>query len=280
MNSSFKIFCSSVMYVNIWWIFTYNSYSKSRSKLIYYCPYNTTYIFYPQTYLLQHAPFIRFYLYSESNFVVFYSFTSVLMPRFCIFQPLEAAMQQQTMQQNKFLPNYQLVMGQNVPQHIFNRNNIPIPVINIQNVQNKQMLLPNMPQTNLNTNVMCPLSVNINSPMYSLPPSPNTYSPVMSPAQRDRVLSPYSTPQSMSPVGKFNQMYSPGSRLVSPVGIMHAGDPYLTNKMQPSPNFPFQPGELILDTSAPMPSPDFWGDTEMLQGTNELLMAFDDVKLA
>lgn len=178
---------------------------------------------------------------------------------------------------------------QNVTQHTINKNNIPIPVINIQNIQNGQILRPNTPtansviRTNMNNaNVMCPLSVNINSPMYSLPPSPNTpnYSPVMSPAQRDRHLSPYSTPQSMSPVGKYGQMYSPGSRLVSPAGIMHAGDPYLNNKMQPSPNFPFQPGDILLDTSLPIPSPDFWGDAEMLQGTNELLTAFDDVKLA
>ncbi|XP_028160192.1 hypoxia-inducible factor 1-alpha-like isoform X2 [Ostrinia furnacalis] len=201
--------------------------------------------------------------------------------------PLEAAIQQQRAQQNKFIPNYQLLMvPQNVPQHTINKNNIPIPVINIQNLQNKQMLRPNTPtanimRTNLNTNHMSPLSVNTNNPMYSLPPSPNTsnYSPIMSPAQRDRLISPYSTPQSMSPVGKFNQMYSPGSAIVSPAGIMHAGDPYLTNKMQPSPNFPFQPGDLLLDSSMPIPSSDFWEDTEMLQGTNELLTAFDDVKL-
>lgn len=199
---------------------------------------------------------------------------------------MEGALQKQTPQQNKMHPNYQLVMNLQNIQAQNNLNNIPIPVINMQNLQGKQIIRSNTPvpnsviHTNLNSNVMCPLSVNINSPMYSLPSSPNTsnYSPVMSPAQRDRVLSPY-TPQSMSPVGKFSQMYSPGSRIVSPAGILHSGDPYLNNKMQASPGFPFQPGDLIMDTSMPMPSPDFWPDTEMMQGTNELLMAFDDVKL-
>lgn len=199
-------------------------------------------------------------------------------------------MNQQTTQQNKLHPNYQLLINQQrgPTQHIINRNSIPMPVINIQNLQSKQVIRSNAPipnsviRQNVTSNIMCPLSVNITSPMYSLPSSPNTptYSPAMSPAQRDRVLSPYSTPQSLSPVGKFNQMYSPGSRIMSPLGILHSSDPYLSNKMQTSPGFPIQHGDLLLDSSMPMPSPDFWGDTEMLQGTSELLTAFDDVKLA
>ncbi|XP_059058214.1 hypoxia-inducible factor 1-alpha-like [Achroia grisella] len=160
------------------------------------------------------------------------------------------------------------------------RNCIPLPVINIQTVINKPMPCTN-PISNLmkmGNNVMSPLSLNIGSPMYSLPSSPNTsnYSPAVSPAQR--VLSPYSTPQSMSPVGKFNQMYSP-NRILSPAGVIHGSDPYLSNKMQASPNFPMPTGDLLLDSNGSLTA-DFWADSELLQGTNDLLSAFDDVKLA
>jgi hypothetical protein len=50
--------------------------------------------------------------------------------------------------------------------------------------------------------------------------------------------------------------------------------------MQPSPGFPLQPRDLLMDTSVPITTSDFWGDTEMLSGTNEQLTAFDDLKLA
>lgn len=121
---------------------------------------------------------------------------------------------------------------------------------------------------------MSPLSLNISSPMYSLPSSP-----AMSPAQRERVMSPYSTPQSMSPVGKFNQ-YSP-NRLLSPASIIQGSDPYLTTKMQPSPSFPLANNDLLLDSNisnVQLPSSDFWSDPEIMQ-TSDLLTAFDDVKL-
>lgn len=124
---------------------------------------------------------------------------------------------------------------------------------------------------------MSPLSLNV-SPMYSLPSSPNSYaSPAISPAQRDRVMSPYSTPQSLSPVGKFHQ-YSPGSRMMSPVGVMKDCDPYLTNKMQPSPGF-LQTPDIMLESNVPLTTTDFWTESDMLQGTSDLLTALDDVKL-
>ncbi|CAH0678674.1 unnamed protein product [Chilo suppressalis] len=201
---------------------------------------------------------------------------------------LPGGVPQKMLQQNNVPSSYQLVMNPKISRSI-NSNILPIPVINVQTVSSTKLVMrPNTSIVqnsttgrNLNSNITCPLSVNVNSPMYSLPSSPNTsnYSPVMSPAQRDRVLSPYSTPQSLSPVGKFSQMYSPGSRLVSPNGSIHGGDPYLSNKMQASPGFPYQSSDLLLDSNVSMSSSDFWGDTDMLSGTNDLLTAFDDVKL-
>ncbi|RVE47263.1 hypothetical protein evm_008060 [Chilo suppressalis] len=201
---------------------------------------------------------------------------------------LPGGVPQKMLQQNNVPSSYQLVMNPKIS-HSINSNILPIPVINVQTVSSTKLVMrPNTSIVqnsttgrNLNSNITCPLSVNVNSPMYSLPSSPNTsnYSPVMSPAQRDRVLSPYSTPQSLSPVGKFSQMYSPGSRLVSPNGSIHGGDPYLSNKMQASPGFPYQSSDLLLDSNVSMSSSDFWGDTDMLSGTNDLLTAFDDVKL-
>lgn len=179
-------------------------------------------------------------------------------------------------------PNYQLVRNpQAIPQT--NINNIPLPVINLlQGMHTKPQIIrnnaPNM--TAMRTNIsspMSPLSLNV-SPMYSLPSSPNSYthSPAMSPAQRERVMSPYSTPQSLSPVGKFQQ-YSPCSRLMSPVGVMQGCDPYLS-KMQPSPGF-LQTPEILLETNGQMPTTDFWSEADMLQNTSDLLTALDDVKL-
>lgn len=164
------------------------------------------------------------------------------------------------------------------------KNNIPLSVINVlQGVTNKQMLRtntqmnPHVLRTNMTSSPMSPLSLNV-SPMYSLPPSPNSYnSPAISPAQRERVMSPYSTPQSMSPVGQFQQ-YSPGSRIMSPVGVMQGRDPYFTNKMQPSPGFLHTPEIQILD-SVTLTGTDFWPESDMMQGTNDLLAALDDVKL-
>lgn len=181
--------------------------------------------------------------------------------------------------------NYQMLMNTQAPapQH----RNIQIPVINLQAVPNKQILRTTPNVTNINmlrtsianqiapltSNAMSPLSLNIGSPMYSLPSSPNTpsYSPAMSPAQRDRIYSAYSTPQSLSPVGRYQQ--SPRSQLVSPTGVMQGGDPYLNNKMQPSPTY--LQSELLLDSTL---TTDFWTEPE-LQGTTDLLTAFDDVKL-
>ncbi|KAF9419353.1 hypothetical protein HW555_004117, partial [Spodoptera exigua] len=188
--------------------------------------------------------------------------------------------QQRPQQTPQRRPNYQMAR-QPVPQNN-NMNNIPLPVINLlQGMPNKQMMRNNPQMNVIRSNIsspMSPLSLNV-SPMYSLPSSPNsfTHSPAMSPAQRDRVMSPY-TPQSMSPVGKFPQ-YSPGSRMVSPVGVMQGCDPYLTNKMQPSPNFPLQTPEIMLDNNVPLTTNDFWNESDIIQGASDLLTALDDVKL-
>lgn len=201
----------------------------------------------------------------------------------CIFITLQEIQQQQAAQQNTIRPNYQMVLNsQKMSQQNANRHSIPVPVINVQTVPNKQIMRCNTPISNTNikySNIMSPLSLNIGSPGLSLPSSPGTpnYSPAMSPAQR--VLSPYSTPQSLSPVGKYSQMYSPGNRLLSPAGVIQGSDPYLTNKMQTSPGFPIQPNDLLLDSNVSLGSSDFWAESEMLQGTNDLLSAFDDVKL-
>ncbi|KOB69806.1 putative hypoxia-inducible factor 1 alpha [Operophtera brumata] len=196
--------------------------------------------------------------------------------------------------------NYQLVRTPHIFQQNINKN--AIPIINImQAVPNKQAMRTNSPInqvihlsiTSLGS-PMSPLSLNIGSPnmyslpsspamspaqrervmspyspKYSFPPSPNSYSS-MSPAQRDRVKSPY-TPRSMSPVGKY-QVYSPGSRMLSPTGLIQGSDPYLTTKMQASPGIALQHNELLLDTNVQL-SPDFWPDSEMLQGTSDLLTA-------
>lgn len=191
-----------------------------------------------------------------------------------------------------------LINAQNILQSPINRS-IPLPVMNLlQAVPNAQIIRTSIANNNNNTmnnirNIndeispltkytMSPLTLNISSPMYSLPPSPITsnynspnYSPAMSPVQRDRVLSPYSTPQSLSPVSRFQK--SPGNILVSPAGVIQGSDPYLNNKMQPSPGFPLQPNDLLLDSS--MSASDFWTDSDVLTGTSDLLTAFDDVKL-
>ncbi|XP_068619326.1 hypoxia-inducible factor 1-alpha-like isoform X2 [Battus philenor] len=167
-------------------------------------------------------------------------------------------------------------MPQNYQQLVMNAQRLPIPVVNM--MQNPKYLRSSTP---IPSNPMSPLTLKVNSPMYSLPPSPNTSSynsPAMSPAQRDHMLSPYSTPQSLSPVGNFNQGYSP-SRILSPVSMLHGYDPYLNNKMQPSPGFPMQSTDMLLDSNMSLSSTDFWGESEMMQGTNDLLTTFDDVKL-
>ncbi|KAJ8724059.1 hypothetical protein PYW07_008039 [Mythimna separata] len=175
-------------------------------------------------------------------------------------------------------PNFQMARNPHtIPQNT-NINNIPLPVINL--LQQQQIIRNNTNMTAMRTNIsspMSPLSLNV-SPMYSLPSSPNSYthSPAMSPAQRERVMSPYSTPQSLSPVGKFQQ-YSPGSRLMSPVGVMKGCDPYLS-KMQPSPGF-LQTPEIMLEANGQMSTNDFWSEADLLQNTSDLLTALDDVKL-
>lgn len=181
-------------------------------------------------------------------------------------------------------PNYQLVMNTPRAQSLSPVNgNIPIPVINIiHSAPNKQMMRANVPivpsQGRPVAGPMSPLSLNVGSPMYSPCMSPNTtYSPAISPAPKDRVLSPYSTPQSLSPAGSY-QMYSP-NRLLSPTGVMQGFDPYLTNKMQTSPGFALQSSDILLDSNIPLTSTDFWPDSELLQGNSDLLTAFDDVKL-
>ncbi|CAH0594106.1 unnamed protein product [Chrysodeixis includens] len=175
-------------------------------------------------------------------------------------------------------PNFQMVRNQQPIMQNPNMNAIPLPVINLLQGMPKQMLHSNTAMNVVRSNIsspMSPLSLNV-SPMYSLPSSPNSFSPAMSPAQRERVMSPYSS-QSLSPVGKFQQ-YSPGSRLMSPVGALKGCDPYLTTKMQPSPGFPLQTPDIMLESSVPLAA-DFWTESEMLQGTSDLLTALDDVKL-
>uniref|UniRef100_A0A2H1W5B3 SFRICE_010163 n=1 Tax=Spodoptera frugiperda TaxID=7108 RepID=A0A2H1W5B3_SPOFR len=202
----------------------------------------------------------------------------------CMDMQQQQQQQQRPQQTPQRRPNYQMAR-QPIPQNKQqNMNNIPIPVINLlQDMQHKQMMRNNAPiiSSVIRSNIsspMSPLSLNV-SPMYSLPSSPNSYthSPAMSPAQRERVMSPY-TPQSMSPVGKFQQ-YSPGSRMVSPVGVMQGCDPYLNNKMQHSPNFPLQAPEIMLDNNVPLTTNDFWSETDIIQGASDLLTALDDVKL-
>lgn len=177
-------------------------------------------------------------------------------------------------------PKYQMNRNLQQTNHNIIRSNIPMSVINVlQNVP-KHIIRTNTPintqvfRSNMTPSPMSPLSLNI-SPMYSLPSSPNSYnSPAISPAQKERVMSPY-TPQSISPAGTYQQ-YSPASRIMSPVGIMNGCDPYLTNKMQTSPGF-LQTPEIQLD-SGPL-STDYWSESDIMQGTNELLTALDDVKL-
>ncbi|CAK1552316.1 unnamed protein product [Leptosia nina] len=164
------------------------------------------------------------------------------------------------------LPNYRLILNPQLPQSPL--RNIPIPVINIIQAPNKQM------RANTPCDPMSPLSLNVNQ-IYSLPSSPN-YSPAISPVQKDNSLSSFSTPQSLSPASNY-QMYSPGNRLVSPTGILQGYDPYLSVKMQPSPGFPMQCNDL-LDSKLTLASTDFWPEADVIQGTSELLTAFDDVK--
>ncbi|XP_063367285.1 hypoxia-inducible factor 1-alpha-like [Cydia amplana] len=222
--------------------------------------------------------------------------SSVLMNLLDVPQPMQVKPGQYRLVVNQEMPINNIVpvpvmnlMQKQPPKPIHNSNLIPssnlIPKSNMipSNLIPTSNLIPKsnmIPTPNLIRNVtnpMSPLTLNIGSPMYSLPSSPNTpnYSPAMSPAQRERVLSPY-RPQSVSPVGKFKQMYSPG-RLLSPIGVIHGNDPYLTNKMTPSPNYP-QQVDMIIDNNIGLTSNDFWTDTEMLTETN-LLEALDDVKL-
>lgn len=62
---------------------------------------------------------------------------------------------------------------------------------------------------------------------------------------------------------------------MSPVGVMKGCDPYLTTKMQPSPGF-LQTPEIQLE---PINTNDFWTESDLMQGTSDLLAALDDVKL-
>ncbi|XP_061384554.1 hypoxia-inducible factor 1-alpha isoform X4 [Danaus plexippus] len=172
------------------------------------------------------------------------------------------------------LPKYQMLVTPPTASPQSPIRNIPVPVINMmQPNQQLRNTITNQISTNI-SNPMSPLTLNVGSPLYSLPSSP-----AISPIQRDRVLSPYSTPQSLSPAGSY-QMYSPNSNiLLSPSGVMQGYDPYLTNKMQTSPGYPLQTSDMLMDSNIQLQSADFWSDSEMLQGTSDLLTAFDDVKL-
>lgn len=130
------------------------------------------------------------------------------------------------------------------------------------------------PLNNQSTITTSPLPLNINIPVYSpISASPNC-SPAMSPIQRDRLISLY--PRTQSP--KFNSQlgrHSPLARkAVSPGGLLQ-NDPYLTNKMQPSPILSQQTStdvDMLLST-------DFWMDTDMFQDSRDLLTGLDDIKL-
>lgn len=179
----------------------------------------------------------------------------------------------QDMQLAKIAANYRLVLNPQSPSSPVNRS-IPIPVINI--IEADKQMRANTPihvpiiRSNPPSNPMSPLSLNISQ--YSLPSSPN-YSPAVSPIQNDKV---YSTPQSLSPASSYH-IYSP-NRLVSPTGVLQGYDPYLSNKMQASPAFPMQ-NEMLLDPNVSLTSNDYWPDTDVIQNTSDLLIAFDDVKL-
>lgn len=143
---------------------------------------------------------------------------------------------------------------------------------------NYQNIHPTFIRTSAVSNPTSPLSLNIGSPMYSsLPGSPNC-SPAMSPVQRERILSPY--PKSLTP-GHINHMqYSPvSSRMVSPTGLLQAGDPYLPNQMQASPNFVACHQQSVNDVEMMIPSTDFWMDQDIFQDSNNLLTGLDDIKL-
>lgn len=225
------------------------------------------------------------------NTQIFHHFKILIKPLY-VFQDQKSLQQQMRSRQ---LNNPVLLNAQNIPQNSLN-SSIPLPVINLlQGVPHTQIICTPIANNNNIRNIndeispltkyaMSPLSLNISSPMYSLPPSPSTsnynspnYSPAMSPVQRDRVLSPYSTPQSLSPVNRFQK--SPGSILLSPTGIIQGSDPYLNNKMQPSPGFPLQSNDLLLESNMSLSAPDFWTEPDVLTGASDLLTAFDDVKL-
>ncbi|VVD00410.1 unnamed protein product [Leptidea sinapis] len=192
--------------------------------------------------------------------------------------------QQLTSQQaaGKTLQHQVLQNTQNAARRLPMSKSMPIPVINIvEAALNKQNARANTASgaqmIRWPSNPMSPLSLNISSPMwYSLPTSPN-YSSSLSPAQKNRVQSPYATPQSLSPASTYSQ-YSPSNKL-SPNPALQGYDPYLCNKMQPSPTFSIHSNEMLLDSNMPLTTSDLWPESEMIQNTSDLLTAFDDVKL-
>ncbi|XP_050671992.1 uncharacterized protein LOC126970235 isoform X3 [Leptidea sinapis] len=192
--------------------------------------------------------------------------------------------QQLTSQQaaGKTLQHQVLQNTQNAARRLPMCKSMPIPVINIvEAALNKQNARANTASgaqmIRWPSNSMSPLSLNISSPMwYSLPTSPN-YSSSLSPAQKNRVQSPYATPQSLSPASTYSQ-YSPSNKL-SPNPALQGYDPYLCNKMQPSPTFSIHSNEMLLDSNMPLSTSDLWPESEMIQNTSDLLTAFDDVKL-
>ncbi|XP_048486071.1 uncharacterized protein LOC105384842 isoform X4 [Plutella xylostella] len=117
------------------------------------------------------------------------------------------------------------------------------------------------------TNPMSPLSLSIDTSMYGV--YGRNCSPAISPAQKERLLSPYSTPPSMSPAEKYT-IYSPSG---TPTQVLQSNcDPYLTNKSV-SPSIGLQRDtqqEMLMDPSM---AADFWSDADMI------LTAFDDVRL-
>lgn len=237
---------------------------------------------------VHHSPFIN----QPFNFRVLLFCTFININSY-VFQDIHPQAKKQIHQQLR--TNYQMFGNSprapsQPPPHSPVNKNIPIPVINIIRAgPNEPLMRSNTPLPSgpiIRTTVchspspLSPLSLNVDSPMYSLPSSPNTpnYSPAMSPVPKDRVLSPYSTPQSLSPAGSYH-LYSPANKLLSPSGVMQGYDPYLNNKMQTSPGLALQSSDILLDSMS-LVSSDYWPDSEILQvGTNDLLTAFDDVKL-
>lgn len=138
---------------------------------------------------------------------------------------------------------------------------------------------PTVIRTNLSgvlSNPSSPLSLNISSPMYTSLPSSANSSPAMSPAHRDRLLSPYPKSQSPSDFGQTNIGSNKLLSIVSNASTINMGnnrvlqmnrDPFLTNKMQPSPTLLQKTEVQTTDMDSLLENTEFWMDTDILDET-------------